>query len=166
MVFATQPMSMPAMTGPALGDSLEGTRQRAFLTATASLPPAETEVIAPAIRFESASAPLESQRHDVLLMKSVCPASSPPRDTTLKEAVQSQDLPVVVEQQFIDQATELVRLTTLLAVPKWTIHKFPQQPASSCVHQCRRPDDSSQPGWDHQAQRSTTARIARDSSWR
>ena len=98
-----------------------------FLTATASLPPAETEVIAPAIRFESESAPLESQRHYVLLINSSS-SQLTAADTTLKEAVQSQDLPVVVEQQFIDQATELVRLTTSLAAPKWTIHKFPQQP--------------------------------------
>lgn len=97
-----------------------------FATATASLPPAGKEVLAPLLVFENDRSPLESQRQYVLLVNSSTGQLSM-SDATLVEPVQREDVPVVVQQEIIDQATELVRVKTLKTAPKWTLNRLPQQ---------------------------------------
>ena len=97
-----------------------------FITATATLPPAASEVLAPALVFEHDRKPLERQRQYVLLINSSL-SQLTSVDPSLTEPVQREDVPVVVNQEFIDQATELVRVKTLNAAPSWSLHKFAQQ---------------------------------------
>ena len=97
-----------------------------FATATATLPPATTEVAAPSLVFETEEKPLDSQRQYVLLINSSLGQLSNVAPL-LVESVQREDLPVVVGKEFVDQATELVRVKALLTAPKWSLHKFAQQ---------------------------------------
>ena len=97
-----------------------------FATAIATLPPAATEVQAPAIVFENEQKPLDSQRQYVLLINSSL-SQLTSVDPNLTESVQREDVPVVVQQEFVDQATELVRVKSLLTAPKWSLHRFAQQ---------------------------------------
>ena len=100
-----------------------------FATATATLPPATTEVLAPSLVFEHEQKPLEPQRQYVLLINSSLGQLSSV-DSSLVESVQREDVPVVVQQEFVDQATELVRVKALLTAPKWSLHRFAQQPGA------------------------------------
>jgi hypothetical protein len=97
-----------------------------FATATATQPPATTEVAAPSLLFETEQKPVDSQRQYVLLINSSL-AQLSAVDTTLVESVQREDVPVVVGKEFVDQATELVRVKTLLTAPRWSLHRFAQQ---------------------------------------
>ena len=97
-----------------------------FVTATATLPPAASEVLAPALVFEHDRKPLERQRQYVLLINSSL-SQLTSVDPSLTEPVQREDVPVVVNQEFIDQATELVRVKTLNTAPSWSLHRFAQQ---------------------------------------
>ena len=97
-----------------------------FATATATLPPATTEVLAPAIVFEHEQKTVDSQRQYVLLINSSLSQLSSV-DPALVESVQREDLPVIIGQEFVDQATELVRVKSLLTAPKWSLHTFAQQ---------------------------------------
>lgn len=97
-----------------------------FATATATLPPANDEVLAPSLVFESEQNALDSQRQYVLLINSSLSQLSNV-DPSLVESVQREDVPVVVEKEFVDQATELVRVKKLLTAPRWSLHKFIQQ---------------------------------------
>ncbi|MEI8019389.1 MAG: hypothetical protein WCH39_14385, partial [Schlesneria sp.] len=97
-----------------------------FATATATLPPATTEVLAPAIVFEHEQKGVESQRQYVLLINSSLGQLSSV-DASLVESVQREDLPVIIGQEFVDQATELVRVKSLLTAPRWSLHTFAQQ---------------------------------------
>ncbi|MEK6259072.1 MAG: hypothetical protein AABP62_10700 [Planctomycetota bacterium] len=101
-----------------------------FVTAVGTLPPATTEVEAPAVVLERASngngtEPIEGQRQYVLLINS-SQSQLTTADPSLTEAVQREDVPVVVDQTLVDQATELVRVKKLLTAPKWTLQKFAQ----------------------------------------
>ena len=51
-------------------------------------------------------------------------------DSAATESVQRDDVPVVVQQDLVNQATELVRVKTLLTAPKWSLHKYVQQPGA------------------------------------
>ena len=97
-----------------------------FATATATLPPATTEVLAPALVFEHEQKTVELQRQYVLLINSSLGQLSIV-DPTLVESVQREDLPVIIGQEFVDQATELVRVKSLLTAPKWSLRTFAQQ---------------------------------------
>ena len=101
-----------------------------FATATATLPPPTADVavpvVAPALVFEHDQKPLERQRQYVLLINSSLGLLSAV-DTSLVESVQREDVPVVIGQEFIDQATELVRVKTLLTAPSWSLRKFDQE---------------------------------------
>lgn len=99
---------------------------RYFATATATLPPATTEVQAPGLVFEADQKPLDPQRQYALLINSSLNQLTSV-DPSLTESVQREDLPVVVQQEFIDQATELVRIKALSTAPRWSLHKFAQQ---------------------------------------
>lgn len=103
---------------------------RYFAAAIGTLPPPAKEVEAPAIVFErgsgaSATEAIEGQRQYVLLINtsqsqltSVAPEGF--------ESVQREDVPVVVDQSLVDQATELVKVKQLLTAPRWSIQKFVQ----------------------------------------
>lgn len=101
-----------------------------FAAAVATLPPATGEVQAPAIVFERTgnAAPgtaIEGQRQYVLLInlsQSQLTSATP----ELTESVQREDVPVVVDQSLVDQATELVRVKQLLTAPRWTLQTFAQ----------------------------------------
>ena len=97
-----------------------------FATATATLPPATKEVLAPSVVFERDAKPLEMQRQFVLLINSSTNQLIA-ADPSLVESVQPQDVPVNVQQADVDRATEFVRVKTPLAAPKWAIHTFQQQ---------------------------------------
>ncbi|MBC8168013.1 MAG: hypothetical protein H7Y20_19355, partial [Bryobacteraceae bacterium] len=68
---------------------------------------------------------IEGQRQYVLLINS-SQSQLTTADPSLTEAVQREDVPVVVDQTLVDQATELVRVKKLLTAPKWTLQKFAQ----------------------------------------
>ena len=102
-----------------------------FAAAVATLPPAAKEVLAPSIVFERggsgavAGTAVEGQRQYVLLInlsQSQLTSASP----ELSESVQREDVPVVVDQSLVDQATELVRVKQLLTAPRWTLQTFAQ----------------------------------------
>lgn len=99
-----------------------------FVAAVATLPPATKEVAAPAIVFEQGNgvvAPVEGQRQYVLLInlsQSQLTSATP----ELTESVQREDVPVVVDQSLVDQATELVRVKQLATAPRWTLQTFSQ----------------------------------------
>ncbi len=97
-----------------------------FATATATLPPATTEVLAPSLVFENDQKPMDSQRQYVLLINSSL-SQLTTVDPSLTESVQREDVPVVIQQEFVDQATELVKVRKLGSAPKWSLHKFAQQ---------------------------------------
>ena len=113
-----------------------------FATAVGTLPPATTEVEAPAVVLErgaggakgeeaagrlpaATTEAIEGQRQYVLLINS-SQSQLTTADPSLTEAVQREDVPVVVDQTLVDQATELVKVKKLLTAPKWTLHKFAQ----------------------------------------
>jgi len=100
-----------------------------FVGAVGTLPSPATEVEAPALVFErSDGAPgvaLENQRQYVLLVnlsQSQLTSATP----ELTEPVTREDVPVVVDQSLVDQATEFVRVKQLLTAPRWTLQKFSQ----------------------------------------
>jgi len=97
-----------------------------FATAIATLAPATTEVQAPALVFEADQKPLDPQRQYALLINSSL-SQLTSVDPALTESVQREDLPLVVQQEFVDQATELVRIKSLNTAPRWSLHKFAQQ---------------------------------------
>ena len=116
-----------------------------FVTAVGTLSPATTEVEAPAVVMErstggspvmagqaAAGEPpaatgnaIDGQRQYVLLINA-SQSQLTTADTSLTEAVQREDVPVVVDQSLIDQATELVKVKKLLTAPKWSLQKFAQ----------------------------------------
>lgn len=103
---------------------------RYFAAAIGTLPPPAKEVEAPAIVFErgsgaNATEAIEGQRQYVLLIN-----TSQSQLTSMApegfESVQREDVPVVVDQSLVDQATELVKVKQLLTAPRWSIQKFVQ----------------------------------------
>ncbi len=110
-----------------------------FVTAVGTLPPATTEMQAPAVVMErgakgeeaagrlpaATTEAIEGQRQYVLLINA-SQSQLTTADPSLTEAVQREDVPVVVDQSLVDQATELVRVKKLLTAPKWSLQKFAQ----------------------------------------
>lgn len=92
--------------------------------ATATLPPAVDRIAAPALTFiGSAGAPLETQQHYALLLNTSLGQLSAV-DPSLTEPVQREDVPLVVRQELVDQATEFVRIKTAGAAPSWSLQRF------------------------------------------
>ncbi len=100
-----------------------------FATATATIPPATTEVLAPTIVFEHDQKAVESQSQYALLINSSLGQLSSV-DPSLVESVQREDLPVIIGKEFVNQATELVRIKSLLTAPRWSLHTFAEQAAA------------------------------------
>lgn len=97
-----------------------------FATAIATLPAPAKEVLAPALVFEQDQKALDAQRQYVLLINSSL-SQLTSVDTSLIESVQREDVPVIVQQEFVDQATELVRVKALLTAPRWSLHNFAKE---------------------------------------
>ena len=99
-----------------------------FATAIAALSAPTTEVQSPAIRFEREQVPINPQRHFVLLINSSSGQLNAV-DASATAPVQPDDLPIVVQRELLNQATELVQINSKALAPKWTVHKFDQQAA-------------------------------------
>jgi len=106
-----------ALRGPVTG--------RFTVAATATLPPAADRVNAPAVKFFAPidTKPLELQRHYVLLMNTSL-AQLSAVDPSLTEAVQREDVPIVVRQELVDAATEFVRVKSADTAPSWTMQRY------------------------------------------
>ena len=117
---------------------------RYFLLATATLPPPaeKREVTAPTIAFErhvaaegdaaapaddgqeaSPFAPLDTQRQYVVVINISANQLAPIGD--VGEAVQRDELPIVVDQHLVDQATAVLRVRG--DAPKWSLKSFAAQ---------------------------------------
>lgn len=101
------------------------------LAATATLPPAESTVRAPSVRFVTAAAgvatAVEPQKNFVLLINtslSQLTSIEPAR----VEPVQREDVKLVIRQELIDQATEFVRVLRAGAAPEWKLERYIQTP--------------------------------------
>ena len=119
---------------------------RYFLLATATLPPPEKrEVVAPTITFErhvaadgdvavapnadgqeaSPFAPLDAQRQYVVAINISSSQLAPVGE--MGEAVQRDELPIVVDQRLVDQATAVLRVRAEGQGPKWGLKSFAAQ---------------------------------------
>ncbi|MFP6766431.1 MAG: hypothetical protein VB858_22570, partial [Planctomycetaceae bacterium] len=118
----------------------DAARNRYFLLATVTLPPARQLLTSPAVRFV---APLvdefgetmdfvdvERQRHFVMLVNQSLAQSLEPTDSgehpATIESVSSQNLPIQLEQDMIRQATETLRVRDTVQ-PSWTVERSEQQ---------------------------------------
>ena len=118
-------------------------RGKYFVTAVATLPPPTTEVVAPIVVLEKGArrhtaaadqesltaAMIEGQQHYVLLINSSIHQLTS-ADVSLTESVQRDDVPILIDQTLVDQATELVRLKQGLNALKWTLQTFTQTPSA------------------------------------
>ncbi len=109
---------------------------RYFLLATATLPPpTKREVVAPTIQFEgkaavegdaadqaAAIAPLETQRQYVVAINISSNQLASAGD--VGESVQRDELPIVVDQRLVDQATAVLRVRQTDKGPTWTLKSF------------------------------------------
>ncbi len=126
---------------------------RYFLLATATLPPPaeKREVTAPTITFErpvsaegdaaadgqeaAPFAPLETQRQYVVVINISSSQLAPAGD--VGETVQRDELPIVVDQRLVDQATAVLRIrgqkseagdpNAEVKAPKWSLKSFAAQ---------------------------------------
>lgn len=95
------------------------------LAATATLPPAVEQVAAPAVVFFPAQErePLELQQHYVLLINTSL-SQLTIQNADLIEPVQREDVPFVIRQELVAQATEFVRVRSLGQAPVWTMQRY------------------------------------------
>jgi hypothetical protein len=110
---------------------------RYFLLATATLPPpTRREVVAPTITFESREAqpdaaaegasfqPLEQQRQFVVAINISRQQLAPVGE--VGQPVPRDELPIVVDQRLVDQATAVLRVRNATA-PRWSLKSFTAQ---------------------------------------
>lgn len=101
------------------------------LAATAALPPAETLVRAPAVRFVTTAAgvatPVDPQKHFVLLINTSLSQLTSVEPARV-EPVQRDDVKLVIRQELIDQATEFIRVLRTGAAPEWKLERYLQTP--------------------------------------
>ncbi len=96
------------------------------LTGTATLPPQTEKIVAPGLTFvstDAAAAPLETQRHYVLLINTSL-SQLAATDAAAREPVQREDVSIVVRKELVDQATEFVRVKTPGTGLAWTVQRF------------------------------------------
>ncbi|HET6422177.1 MAG TPA: hypothetical protein VFG20_00755, partial [Planctomycetaceae bacterium] len=107
-----------ALRSPVMGDFK--------LTAAATLPPQIEKIIAPRLTFvgsDAAAAPLETQRHYVLLINTSLSQLSA-TDPAAREPVQREDVSIVVRKELVDQATEFVRVKSSGTGLSWTVQRY------------------------------------------
>ena len=115
----------------------DAARDRYFLLATATLPPADRQLNAPGVRFVAPLidefgdtmdfAEVERQKQYVMLVnQSQAQLVAGSRPSTIEE-VDSQSLPIQLEQDMINQAAETLRVRDAAAQPSWTVRRFAQQ---------------------------------------
>ena len=115
----------------------DAARDRYFLLATATLPPADRQLNAPGVRFVAPLidefgdtmdfAEVERQKQYVMLVnQSQAQLVAGRRPSTIEE-VDSQSLPIQLEQDMINQAAETLRVRDAAAQPSWTVRRFAQQ---------------------------------------
>jgi hypothetical protein len=115
----------------------DAARDRYFLLATATLPPAEKQLDAPGIRFVAPLidefgetidfAEVERQKQYVMLVnQSQAQLVAGSRPSTIEE-VDSRSLPIQLEQDMINQAAETLRVRDAAAQPSWTVRRLAQQ---------------------------------------
>lgn len=114
----------------------DAVKNRYFVLATATMPPATKKVETPAIGFLSpifdefgdpeGFSPMETQRQYVLLInQSQMQLSS--RHESSNEPVSASDIPINVGQSLLDQAAELLRIRDAAKLPSWTLRRLEQQ---------------------------------------
>lgn len=114
----------------------DAVKNRYFVLATATLPPATKKVETPAIGFldpkfdeygdPDGFTPMETQRQYVLLInQSQMQLSS--RHESSNEPVSASDIPINVGQSLLDQAAELLRIRDKSKLPSWSVRRLEQQ---------------------------------------
>ncbi|MHC4878867.1 MAG: hypothetical protein ACYTGL_20650 [Planctomycetota bacterium] len=134
--------SIREVTNEKVGDELRWTiqlndavRDRYFALATATLPPATTEVTTPTVRFEQPELDefgdpvgfksVEPQRlHSILVNQSQGQLSGQ-HDSSV-ESVTVEELPIRIGTHLTDQATEILRVRDVTKAPSWTIRRLEQ----------------------------------------
>ena len=111
-------------------------KNRYFVLATATLPPATKSVDTPAIGFLAPQfdefgdpvgfLPLETQRQYVLLINQSQAQLSSRHDSSI-EPVSASDIPINVDQSLLDQAAELLRIRDVSKQPSWNLRRLEQQ---------------------------------------
>ena len=114
----------------------DAVKNRYFVLATATMPPATKRIETPAIGFldpkfdeygdPEGFSPMETQRQYVLLInQSQMQLSS--RHESSNEPVSASDIPINVGQSLLDQAAELLRIRDAAKLPSWTVRRLEQQ---------------------------------------
>lgn len=114
----------------------DAVKNRYFVLATATLPPATKKVETPVIGFldpkfdeygdPDGFTPMETQRQYVLLInQSQSQLSS--RHESSNEPVSASDIPINVGQSVLDQAAELLRIRDASKLPSWLVRRLEQQ---------------------------------------
>ncbi len=114
----------------------DAVKNRYFVLATATLPPATKKVETPAIEFLDPKfdelgdldgfSSMETQRQYVLLInQSQMQMSS--RHEASNEPVSASDIPINVGQSLLDQAAELLRIRDAAKLPSWSVRRLEQQ---------------------------------------
>ncbi|MFT5324778.1 MAG: hypothetical protein ACI8P0_002643 [Planctomycetaceae bacterium] len=114
----------------------DAVKNRYFVLATATMPPATKKVETPAIGFLSpifdeygdpeGFSPMETQRQYVLLINQSQMQLSSRHDSS-NEPVSASDIPINVGQSLLDQAAELLRIRDAAKLPSWTVRRLEQQ---------------------------------------
>ncbi|MGZ0168589.1 MAG: hypothetical protein ACKVHE_03445 [Planctomycetales bacterium] len=114
----------------------DAVKNRYFVLATATMPPATKKIETPAIGFldpkfdeygdPEGFTPMETQRQYVLLInQSQSQLSS--RHESSNEPVSASDIPINVGQSLLDQAAELLRIRGAAKLPSWSVRRLVQQ---------------------------------------
>lgn len=114
----------------------DAVKNRYFVLATATMPPATKKVETPAIGFldpkfdefgdPEGFSPMETQRQYVLLINQSQMQLSSRHDSS-NEPVSASDIPINVGQSLLDQAAELLRIRDAAKLPSWTVRRLEQQ---------------------------------------
>jgi hypothetical protein len=114
----------------------DAVKNRYFVLATATLPPATKKVETPAIGFLNPKfdeygdpdgfTPMETQRQYVLLINQSQSQLSSRHDSS-NEPVSASEIPINVGQSLLDQAAELLRIRDASKLPSWSVRRLEQQ---------------------------------------
>ncbi|MDA1164426.1 MAG: hypothetical protein O3B13_15135 [Planctomycetota bacterium] len=114
----------------------DAAKNRYFVLATATLPPATKKIETPAVRFleplfdefgdSVGFSPVESQRQYVMLINQSQSQLSSRHDSNI-EAVSAVDIPIKVDQSLLVQAAEFLRIRDMTKLPSWNVRRLEQQ---------------------------------------